>query len=335
MLSNLEKLESVVQEIVTREELHNLESAKGYIGLEPSGMLHIGTGLYWTNVINTAVNTGMEFSILLADWHASINDKLGGDIDVIRKAADYMKHGFLSLGLSEKVKFIYATDLVKDPDYWALLLKVAKALTLPRVKRALPIMGRNEEDADKDVSKLIYPLMQATDIFYMDLDVAMGGMDQRHVHMLARDIHKKIKKKSFVAIHGPLISSLKGGNRMDPANKMSKSKSDSAIFIHDTPEMIREKIKSAYCPEKVVDGNPVLQIYRNIIFNFYAETIEFQDINKQYGNYNEMERDYKEGIIHPVVLKNDLSERLDKILEPSRRYFNQRSDLLKVVEGFK
>lgn len=335
MLKNLEKLESVVQEIVTKEELHSLDTAKGYIGLEPSGMLHIGTGLYWTNVVNAAVDSGMDFLILLADWHASINDKLGGDIETIRKAADYMKHGFLSLGLSDKVRFVYATDLVKDPEYWALLLRVAKSLTLPRVKRALPIMGRNEEDADKDVSKLIYPLMQATDIFYMDLDVAMGGMDQRHVHMLARDIHRKIKKKNFVAIHGPLISSLKGGNRMDPANKMSKSKSDSAIFIHDTPEMIRDKIKSAYCPERIVDGNPILQIYRNIIFNFYAETLELEETGKEYRNYGEMEHDYREGLIHPVVLKNDLSQRLDKILEPSRRYFSQRSDLLNVVEGLK
>ncbi len=335
MLRDLEKLESLVQEIVTKEELNSLESARGYIGFEPSGMLHIGTGLYWTNVINSAVNSGIEMSILLADWHASINDKLGGDIDLIRKAAEYMKHGFKSLGISDKVKFIYATDIVKDPDYWALLLKVAKSLTLPRVKRALPIMGRNEADAEKDVSKLIYPLMQATDIFYMDLDIAMGGMDQRHVHMLARDIHKKIKKKNFVAIHGPLISSLKGGNRMDPANKMSKSKSDSAIFIHDSPELIREKIKSAYCPEKVVEGNPILQIYRNIIFNFYANTVELQDINKQYITYKDLEMDYINGTIHPSVLKNDLSERLDKILEPSRRYFNQRSDLLKVMEEFK
>lgn len=335
MLRDLEKLESIVQEIVTKEELNSLESARGYVGFEPSGMLHIGTGLYWTNVINSAVNSGIEMSILLADWHASINDKLGGDIELIRKAAEYMKHGFESLGISDKVKFIYATDLVKDPDYWALLLKVAKALTLPRVKRALPIMGRNEADAEKDVSKLIYPLMQATDIFYMDLDIAMGGMDQRHVHMLARDIHKKIKKKNFVAIHGPLISSLKGGNRMDPANKMSKSKSDSAIFIHDSPELIREKIKSAYCPEKVVEGNPILQIYRNIIFNFYANTVELQEINKQYITYKDLEMDYTNGIIHPSVLKNDLSERLDKILEPSRRYFNQRSDLLKVMEEFK
>ncbi len=334
MLKDLSKLESVVQEVVTREELRSLETAKGYCGFEPSGPLHIGTGLYWTNVFNTAVEAGIDMRILLADWHAAVNDKFDGDMEKIRRNAEYMKEGFISLGLSPKVKFVYASDLVADSDYWALLLKVAKALTISRIKRSLPIMGRNEEDADKDSSKLIYPMMQATDIFYMDLDVAFGGMDQRHVHMLARDIHRKVGKKGFVAIHGPLISSLKGGNRMDPLNKMSKSKVDSAIFIHDSPEEISRKINNAFCPEKVVDGNPIMQIYRNIIFNFYNDGISIGE-HQSYGSYREMEQDFIEGKIHPKELKEALFIKLTRILESSRKYFEADARRRELMEEFR
>jgi tyrosyl-tRNA synthetase len=335
MLKDLEKIESVVQEIVTRDELQSLDTAKGYVGFEPSGFLHIGTGLYWTNAMNMAIDSGIEFMILLADWHAYINDKMGGNLENLKKASDYMKEGFRSLGIRDKVKFIYASDVVKDPEYWALLLKVSKSLTIPRVKRALPIMGRGEDDAEKDVSKLIYPLMQATDIFYMDLDVAMGGMDQRHVHMLARDIHRKVGKKNFVAIHGPMISSLKGGDRMDPANKMSKSKANSAIFIHDSQEAIEDKLRGAYCPEKVVEGNPILQIYRSIIFNFYADHVEIQELNVDYRSYTEFEKAYVAGKLHPSDLKNDLARRLNHILEPSREYFRTRMNLLQEMEAMR
>jgi len=332
MLKNLHRLESVVQEIVTKEELESLDTAKGYCGFEPSGPLHIGTGLYWTNVFNIAVESGIDFTILLADWHAAVNDKFGGDLNRIKRNAEYMKQGFLSLGLDRRVKFIYASDLVSNPEYWSLLLKVAKSLTLSRIKRALPIMGRSEDEAEKDSSKLIYPLMQATDIFFMDLDIAFGGMDQRHVHMMARDIHKKVGKKGFVAVHGPLISSLKGGNRMDPMNKMSKSKVDSAIFIHDSPEEIRRKIKGAYCPEREVEGNPVLQIYRNIIFNFYSRKLVIGE--KEFTSYQELEESYRKGDVKPSELKDSLSEELVRILAPSRKYFEQQG-LVDLMEEFR
>ncbi|MGC8645082.1 MAG: tyrosine--tRNA ligase [Thermoplasmata archaeon] len=333
MLTNLHRLESVVQEIVTKQELESLDSAKGYCGFEPSGPLHIGTGLYWTNVFNIAVDSGIDFTILLADWHAAVNDKFGGDLSKIRRNGEYMKHGFLSLGLNRKVKFIYATELVSNPDYWALLLKVAKSLTISRIKRALPIMGRSEDEAEKDSSKLIYPLMQATDIFFMDLDIAFGGMDQRHVHMMARDIHKKVGKKGFVAVHGPLISSLKGGNRMDPLNKMSKSRADSAVFIHDSPDEIRRKIGAAFCPEREVEGNPILQVYRNIIFNFYARKLSIG--GKEFASYGELEESYRKGEVKPLDLKDVLSEELVKILAPSRRYFEENEELKGLMEEFR
>ncbi len=335
MLKDLSRLESVVQEVITLDELRSLDTAKGYCGFEPSGPLHIGTGLYWTNVFNIAVDAGIDMKILLADWHAAVNDKFDGDLEKIRRNAEYMKEGFISLGLSQKVKFVYASDLVSSPDYWSLLLRVAKSLTISRIKRALPIMGRSEEDADKDSSKLIYPMMQATDIFYMDLDVAFGGMDQRHVHMLARDIHKKVGKKGFVAIHGPLISSLKGGNRMDPLNKMSKSKGDSAIFIHDAPEDISRKIRSAFCPERTVEGNPILQIFRNVIFNFYNDG-RIQIGNKEvYGSYKDLEHDFIEGRIHPSDLKESLSSKITEILEPSKKYFQADERRRELMEEFK
>ncbi|MEM0134286.1 MAG: tyrosine--tRNA ligase [Thermoplasmatales archaeon] len=334
MLKDLSRLESVVQEVITPEELRALDTAKGYCGFEPSGPLHIGTGLYWTNIFNLAVDAGIDMKILLADWHAAVNDKFDGDLEKIRRNAEYMKEGFLSLGLSPKVKFIYASELVSSSDYWSLLLRVAKALTISRIKRALPIMGRSEEDADKDSSKLIYPMMQATDIFYMDLDVAFGGMDQRHVHMLARDIHKKVGKKGFVAIHGPLISSLKGGNRMDPLNKMSKSRIDSAIFIHDSPEDISRKIKSAFCPERTIDGNPILQIYRNVIFNFYNDGIRIKE-KEEYASYGDLEHDFVEGKVHPSDLKEALSLKIIEILEPSRRYFQADQRRRALMEEFR
>jgi len=42
--------------------------------------------------------------------------------------------------------------------------------------------------------------MQVNDIFYNDFDVAFGGMDQRHAHMLARDIAERMHRKKVISI---------------------------------------------------------------------------------------------------------------------------------------
>ncbi len=338
---NIERILKNVEEVVTREDLEKLsskETIKGYIGFEPSGLVHLGTGLICGNKIKELAEEGIKMKVLLADWHAMINDKFNGDLEKIRLSAEIMKESFLQIGVPKSVEFVYADDLVDSKDYWAILLKVAKNTTLNRVRRAMDIMGRKESDIDLDSSKMIYPFMQVTDIFYMDLDIALGGMDQRHAHMLARDLAPRLGFKTPVAIHTPLLSGLSGGKRMDFSSKMSKSKAENAIFVTDSSEEIKNKILKAYCPEGVVENNPVLDIYRFIIFPYYREKIKIERKNAGdiiVNNYNELEMYFKNREIHPLDLKMNLYGILDEILKPVRDYFENRSELKEMIEKLK
>ena len=162
---------SLFQEIVTLDDFNALEpGAKGYIGFEPSGVPHIAQVLVTGERIRALAHAGVHMQILLADWHALINDKLGGDIDRIRESGELMKKSFQAVLQGENVEYLWATDLISREGYLQGLIKTAKATSLPRIRRALPIMGRTEADADSDFSKYIYPIMQANDIFMMDLD---------------------------------------------------------------------------------------------------------------------------------------------------------------------
>ena len=195
-------------------------------------------------------------------------------------------------------------------------------------------MGDHKEDeADKDLSKLFYPAMQVSDIFYLNLDVAYGGMDQRHAHMLARDVSKKLGTKPPVAIHTPLLTGLQaGGGRMDPLEvKMSKSKPDSMISIHDTPESVNKKINKAYCPEKQVEANPVLEICKYVIFPelgdevFLIERPEKFGGNLEFRSYNDLEKAFIDDL-HPLDLKNATAKYINKLLEPIHNYFEKHPD---------
>jgi tyrosyl-tRNA synthetase len=324
-MDKLERLTANTEEVVTIEELKNVFNKphpKAYIGFEPSGVVHLGWKIC-TNKIKDFLACGFDFTVLLADWHAFINDKLGGDIEKIKLCGKYMEDCFAAMGVdTSKVRFVYASDYVNDAKYWELVLRTAKASSVARVKRAMDIMGREEEEAEKDLSKLFYPAMQVSDIFYLQLDVAYGGTDQRHAHMLARDVAKKIGRTAPVAIHTPLLTGLQAGGRMNPIEaKMSKSKPETMISIHDPPEVVKKKLSKAYCPEKEVQGNPVLEICKFVIFPdlegkpFVIERPEKFGGNLQFTTYDDLANAFAQGL-HPLDLKNATAQHINTILEP-------------------
>ncbi|UCF49214.1 MAG: tyrosine--tRNA ligase [Thermoplasmatales archaeon] len=334
-MDKLEQLTANSEEIVTIEELKsvlNKEKPKGYIGFEPSGTVHLGWKIC-TEKIKDFLDCGFDFTVLLADWHAYINDKLDGDIEKIKLCGKYLEDCFAALGIErDKVRFVYASDYVGDPNYWELVLRTSKATSIARVKRAMDIMGREEKEADKDLSKLFYPAMQVSDIFYLNLDVAYGGMDQRHAHMLARDVSKKLGKKPPVAIHTPLLTGLQAGGRMNPVEvKMSKSKPDSMISIHDEPDIVKRKINKAFCPEKQVENNPILEICKFVIFpslkgeNFLIKRPEKFGGNLEFDSYYNLENAYT-GDLHPLDLKNATTDYINKILEPVHNFFEKHPE---------
>ncbi len=344
LTDRLELVRRGTQEIVTDEDLEELlkreAHPKAYVGIEPSGYLHIGQGLLMGQKARELVEAGVDFTLFLADWHAQINDKLGGDLGSIRTCARYLQDCFTALGLPpSQVRYLYASELVGRRDYWANVIRVLKATTLARIKRALTIMGRREDEAELDASKLIYPAMQVTDIHEMDLDIAYGGMDQRHAHMLYRDLSSKLAWKAVVAVHTPLLPGLQAGSVKMAAldAKMSKSKPGGAILVHDTPEEIRRKLGKAYCPPGEAEGNPVLEFARLLIFpNVAGVRIERSPDhggNLDVSSYRELRGLYAQGKLHPLDLKLTVARYLSDLLKPVRDYFATRPENLEALQA--
>jgi tyrosyl-tRNA synthetase len=339
LMTKLDIISRNTEEIITREDLKILfetnTSPKGYIGVEPSGLFHIGW-IIWVNKLKDLINVGVKMIFLEATWHAWINDKFNGDIKKINICAEYIEHCLRALNVdTSKITFIKADSLIEDKRYWEGVLRIAKSLTLSRIKRAVTIMGRKEDETIMDFSKLIYPCMQVEDIFYLDLDICLGGMDQRRAHVLAREIAEKYHYKKPVAIHTPILPSLQGSGRMDSEEKiieykMSKSKPETCIFIHDSPEEIKNKINRAYCPPKEIEGNPIIEIAKKIILYNNREVVIERP--KKYGgdiiinSADELISMYSKGELHPLDLKNFVSIELIKMLSNVREYFEKNEN---------
>ena len=332
------------EELVNEEELKALLASKehptAYIGFEPSGLVHLGWALVAAK-IRDLCDAGFEVTIFWADWHASINDKLGGGLDNIRACARYMEDCFIALGVpADKVKFRYASELVSDPKYWETVINIGKSSTMARIRKSMTIMGRSEDESEMDSSKVMYPLMQAADIFSMGIDLAYAGIDQRRIHMLARDVAEKRGWKKPIALHTPLLPGLDGGNRMDPAaSKMSKSKPNSSIKIHDPADDIRKKMSKAFCPmeKEEEDVNPVLMICKSIIFPKIGK-LEIDRPEKfggpvSYANYEVLTDAYFNGKLHPMDLKKGAAEGIIKCFEPVNEYFRNKPENLDRMMG--
>jgi tyrosyl-tRNA synthetase len=337
-------------EVLTPEDLRHLleteEHPIAYNGWEPSGLAHLGTGVICAYKMKDFAEAGVHFKAFLATWHAWLNNKLGGDLTLIRKAADLFRHSWISLGVPpDKVEFIYSDKLYEEIDYWAKTVKIAKNLTIARTTRTLEIAGRKETEAHY-VSDFLYTPMQVADIFHMEVKICQLGMDQRKANVVAREIGEKLGYWKPVCVHHHLLQGLEkpkvwpipeGQEKEAVASaKMSKSKPDTCIFIYDTPAEIKQKMGKAFCPERTVAFNPILDICKHIIFRekptFTIERPAKFGGNVEFQSFDDLAAAFTEGKLHPLDLKNGVAQQLAEILEPVRRYFENTRDAKECLE---
>ncbi|MBI2595834.1 tyrosine--tRNA ligase [Candidatus Daviesbacteria bacterium] len=304
-----------LEEVLTDRELKELIASgkplKHYIGLEISGKAHAGW-VFMMLKIKDLQDAGVETNILLADWHTWLNKKLDGTLETAKRLArDYFEEALKATALCagadpDRINFVLGSELYKKlgSDYWAKVIKVAKATTVARMMRSTTIMGRKESEVS-DTAMLFYPAMQSADIFALGVNIAHSGTDQRNVHVVAREAAGELGEEKPIAIHHHLLlglarptgiytqqeikqaqqisqelpdnfdqviknaQDLSGKPSLDAiklALKMSKSVPDSAVFIHDSPEEIKRKVMNAFCPEGKVTFNPILDWVKWLIF---------------------------------------------------------------------
>lgn len=313
-MDRLSLIKRNTEEIVTHEELEKLlesgSTPRAYVGYEPSGKIHMGHVLTVNKLIDLQ-QSGFEITVLLADVHAYLNEK--GTMEEVRKIAEFNKECFIALGLDQKkTRYVYGSDFQLESDYLLNVLKMGRSITLNRAKRSMDEVSRSADNPM--VSQMIYPLMQAVDIAMLNVDVAVGGIDQRKIHMLAREELPGLGFKAPICIHTPILVGLDG-------NKMSSS-SNNFISMDDNEKTVGKKIRKAFCPEGSIVDNPVLALFKyHIIPRFNEITIERPEKfggNLYYPDYDKLEADFGSKDLHPMDLKSAATDYINRILEPVR-----------------
>ena len=132
-----------------------------------------------------------------------------------------------------------------------------------------------------------------------------------------------------------MLAGLKEGQE-----KMSKTDVDSAIFMEDSAEDVKRKVKKAFCPPGVAQGNPCLDWIKHVVFGKLGSwTLRRSAENGgdvTYTAYEALEADFVSGALHPKDVKENLVEALNAFLEPVRRHFasGEAKQLLEQVRSY-
>ena len=151
-------------------------------------------------------------------------------------------------------------------------------------------------------------------------------------------------------------------------DKMSSSDPNSKIDFLDTPEVVRKKIKTAFCEEGNVEKNGILSFLEAVLIpisqlrldrqankdKFVEEVLGDQrpfisddaptgtvfSIEREekfggsthYKNIADIKEDFKNKVLHPKDLKASVADGIVKLLEPIGKSFQENEDWQRIAE---
>lgn len=335
-MDTAERVELVARhtaEVVTEEELETVlsgSSPSAYIGYAPTGEMHIG---HFTTMRKLAdfLRADLEVTVLIADLHAHLDDEKS-PFELLDARARYYELAIEAMieaagADPASVEFVRGTEFELDREYTLDLYRMAAETTLARTQRAASEVVRESESPN--LGGLLYPLMQTLDVRALEADIAYGGIDQRGIYMLSRELLPAYDWDAPVCVFAPLLSGLSGG-------KMSASEAASKVNLTDDEDTIKDKIADAYCPMGETDDNGVLEYLQYLVFpildqrgeSFIVERPEEYGGDLVYEEYDSLAADFLDEELHPADLKPAAATAISELIDPIRERLTEDPAIL-------
>ena len=212
---------------------------------QPTGKLHLG------NYLGAVINWGRmqddyECHFGIVDWHAITMPYTPADL---RRNTYECLAQYMACGLDPAKSHLFVPSHVVGHTELSWILGCL--CPLGRLERMTKYKDKSKKLESVGTGLLTYPVLMAADILLYNAAVVPVGEDQKQHLALARDLAEKFNRtysdtfvlpQPFIGKTGARIMSLQ-----DPTSKMSKSDPNPAgvVYITDTPDIIRKKIRSA------------------------------------------------------------------------------------------
>lgn len=296
---------------------------KVYWGTAPTGKPHCG---YFVPMIKLAhlLKAGVEVTVLIADLHAFL-DNMKAPLEVVQYRAKYYEFVVKSILKSinvpvDRLKFVLGSSYQLTPEYTMDLFKLSNSVSQNDAKRAGADVVK--QVANPLLSGLIYPLMQVLDEEYLNVDVQLGGVDQRKIFVLAEENIQSLGYKKRAHLMNRMVPGLMQGG------KMSASDPNSKIDLLEEPKIVKKKIGQAFCAPGNIEDNGLLAFVKNVLgpihelkhgdntFEFFIDRPEKYGGSITYKTYQELEDAFQKEQLSPVDLKGGVADAINGLLVP-------------------
>lgn len=320
-----------LQEVLNAQIIKNvLEVEKRplriYWGTAPTGRPHCGYFVPMTKLAHF-LKAGCEVTVLLADLHAFL-DNMKAPLELVEFRVQYyermVKSILKNIGVPiEKLRFIVGKSYQLTDKYTLDLFRLSNIVSQNDAKRAGADVVKQVDNPL--LSGLIYPLMQALDEEFLEVDAQFGGVDQRKIFVLAEENLPSIGYKKRAHLMNPMVPGLTQGG------KMSASDPNSKIDLLEDPKQVKKKINSAFAAPGVVEGNGLISFIEFVVFPILelkdAKPTFSIDRPEQYGgpisytSIEDLKAEYASQKLSPQDLKLGVTDAINALLDPIRQEF--------------
>jgi len=335
---------------------------KCYWGTAPTGRPHIGYFVPLTKIADF-LHADVHVTILLADVHAFL-DNLKAPLDLVAHRTKYYEYlltaVFKSLGIpTSALRFVEGSSYQLTREYNLDNYKLCATVSEHDAKKAGAEVVKQVESPL--LSGLLYPGLQALDEQYLDVDFQFGGVDQRKIFTFAELYLPRLGYAKRAHLMNAMVPGLVG-------DKMSSSDANSKIDFLDSPEIVRKKVKTAFCEEGNVEKNGVLSFLKAVLIPISqlrldrragADTLFEEGLGDQrpfisddaplgtvfsieraekfggsthYKSFEDIEEDFKNKVLHPQDLKTSVANGIARLLEPIRKAFEENEEWQRIAQ---
>jgi len=235
------------EEILVEEEFtkrfHQKKPLKIKVGFDPTAPdLHLGHTII-INKMRQFQEFGHEIIFLIGDFTGMIGDPSGVNEtrpvltreQIDENAATYEKQIFKILD-KDLTRIEFNSSWMQQVNS-SKLIEIASKYTVARMLERDDFKKRFKTGNPISIHELLYPLVQAYDSVALEVDVELGGTDQKFNLLVGRHLQQLYGQPPQTAITLPLLEGLDG------VKKMSKT-ANNYIALTDSPKDMLGKIMS-------------------------------------------------------------------------------------------
>ncbi|MBM23221.1 MAG: tyrosine--tRNA ligase [Gammaproteobacteria bacterium] len=235
------------EEILVEEEFaqrfHQKKPLKVKVGFDPTAPdLHLGHTVI-INKMRQFQEFGHEIIFLIGDFTGMIGDPSGVNEtrpvltreQIDENSATYEKQIFKILD-KDLTRIEFNSSWMQQIDSFKLI-EIASKYTVARMLERDDFKQRFKTGNPISIHELLYPLVQAYDSVALEVDVELGGTDQKFNLLVGRHLQQLYGQQPQTAITLPLLEGLDG------VKKMSKT-ANNFIALTDPPKEMFGKIMS-------------------------------------------------------------------------------------------